>query len=38
MTTLRIEKCAFRHTLGVRTLYISPLRNVRKHKGRHFGY
>ena len=29
-TTLRFEKCGFRHTLGARTFYISPLRKCQK--------
>ena len=30
MTMLRLEKCIFRHTLGARTFYTSPLRKYQK--------
>ena len=38
-TTLRLEKCEFRHALVADTFYTSPIRkNVRNHEGRHSGY
>ena len=30
VTMLRLEKCVFRHTLGARTFYTSPLRKSNK--------
>ena len=37
VTMLRLEKCVFRHTLGARTFYTSPLRKCQKTKERHSG-
>ena len=36
VTMLRLEKCVFRHTLGARTFYTSPLRKCQKTQRRTF--
>ena len=36
VTMLRLEKCVFRHTLGARTCYTSPLRKCQKTQRRTF--
>ena len=36
MTTLRLEKCVFRHTLGARTFYTSPLSKCQKTQRKTF--
>ena len=36
VTTLRLEKCVCRHTLGARTFYTSPLRKCQKTQRRTF--